>query len=273
MRRTLGYPESMHCYEPFCTESAPHAAAVVRPRLRPAQKHRNSHRTPHQPKRRRMSDPELLEDTASPSQPRARQRNEHARRRRWKGARRCNVRSPPAVPGTASPHARRYLDSRRAPTPHPRTPHAGTARTHPHPACTQNVPGNKVFRICQAGALDSGNKIAASAHGMGSGGLAVDAMAIGCLGVERRVERFFPYLAMCVVVVVVFITVTCTANGGHWVPPGGLQAYSLPQPWLCRAPKVRRGGEGDACVSMETCNIKIHNREHRFPNSVPISGP
>ena len=66
MRRTPGYPESMHCYEPFCTESAPHAAAVVRPRLRPAQKHRNSHRTLHQPKRRRMSDPELLEDTASP---------------------------------------------------------------------------------------------------------------------------------------------------------------------------------------------------------------
>ena len=69
-------------------------------------------------------------------------------------------------------------------------------------------------------------------------------------------------------VVVVFITVTCTANGGHWVvPPGGLQAYSLPQPWLCRAPKVRRGGEGDACVSMETCNIKIHNREHRISRS------
>ena len=26
---------------------------------------------------------------------------------------------------------------------------------------------------------------------MGSGGLAVDAMAVGCLGAERRVERFF----------------------------------------------------------------------------------
>ena len=124
MRRTPGYPESMHCYEPFCTESAPHAAAVVRPRRRPAQKHRNSHRTPHQPKRRRMSDPELLEDTATPSPPRARQRNEHACLRRWKGARRCNVRRPPAVPGTASPHVCRYLDSRRAPTPHLRTPHA-----------------------------------------------------------------------------------------------------------------------------------------------------
>jgi hypothetical protein len=33
---------------------------------------------------------------------------------------------------------------------------------------------------------------------MGSGGLAVDAMAIGCLGVERRVERFFSYLAISV---------------------------------------------------------------------------
>ncbi len=79
----------------------------------------------------------------------------------------------------------------------PHTPHAGTARTHPHPACTQKVPGNKVFRICQAGARDSGNKIPASAHGMGTGGLAVDAMSIGCLGVDRRVERFFSYLTIC----------------------------------------------------------------------------
>ena len=45
-------------------------------------------------------------------------------------------------------------------------------------------------------ARDSGNKIAASAHGMGSGGSAVDAMVIGCLGVERRAERFFSYLAI-----------------------------------------------------------------------------
>jgi hypothetical protein len=99
-----------------------------------------------------------------------------------------------------------------------------------------------------------------------------------CLVIGEAIEVPFRHSqfvrhALVLVVVVVFITVTCTANGGHWVPPGGLQAYSLPQPWLCRAPKVRRGGEGDACVSMETCNIKIHNREHRFPNSVPISGP
>ena len=40
-------------------------------------------------------------------------------------------------------------------------------------------------------ARDSRNKIAVSAHVMGSGGLAVDAMTVGCLGVERRVERFF----------------------------------------------------------------------------------
>ncbi len=59
-------------------------------------------------------------------------------------------------------------------------------------------PGNKVFRIWQAGARYSGNKIAASAHGMGSGGLAVDAMAIRCLGVERCVELFFSYLAILV---------------------------------------------------------------------------
>jgi hypothetical protein len=29
------------------------------------------------------------------------------------------------------------------------------------------------------------------AYGMGAGGLAVDAMAVGCLGVERRGRRFF----------------------------------------------------------------------------------
>jgi hypothetical protein len=31
---------------------------------------------------------------------------------------------------------------------------------------------------------------------MGSGGSAVDVMVIGCLGVERRAERFFSYLAI-----------------------------------------------------------------------------
>ena len=45
-------------------------------------------------------------------------------------------------------------------------------------------------------ARDSGNKIAASAHGMGSGGSAVDTMVIGCLVVERRAERFLSYLAI-----------------------------------------------------------------------------
>jgi hypothetical protein len=47
---------------------------------------------------------------------------------------------------------------------------------------------NKQHSLSQPYARDSGNKIAASAHGMGSGGLVVDAMsaAIGCLGVDRR---------------------------------------------------------------------------------------
>ena len=66
------------------------------------------------------------------------------------------------------------------------------------PFVCEACPGNKVFRIWQAGARDSGSKIAASAHGMGAGGLAVDAMAIGCLGVELRVELFFSYLAILV---------------------------------------------------------------------------
>jgi hypothetical protein len=41
------------------------------------------------------------------------------------------------------------------------------------------------------------NKIEASAHGMGSGGLAVDAMAIGCLVVDRRGELFFVLSHFC----------------------------------------------------------------------------
>jgi hypothetical protein len=36
-----------------------------------------------------------------------------------------------------------------------------------------------------------GNKTSASAHGMGSGVLTVDVMAIGCLGVDHCGERFF----------------------------------------------------------------------------------
>ena len=44
---------------------------------------------------------------------------------------------------------------------------------------------------CTQGPRDAGNKNAASAYGMGSGGLAVDAMAIGCRGVDHRGERFF----------------------------------------------------------------------------------
>ena len=52
-------------------------------------------------------------------------------------------------------------------------------------------PGNMVFCTWYPCARDSDNKTAASAHGMGSGGLSVDVMSIGCLGVDRHGERFF----------------------------------------------------------------------------------
>jgi hypothetical protein len=47
-------------------------------------------------------------------------------------------------------------------------------------------PGNMVSCTRQPCARDPCNRAAASAHGMGSGVLAVDAVAIGCLGAERR---------------------------------------------------------------------------------------
>ena len=65
-------------------------------------------------------------------------------------------------------------------------PNASAPRMHPVGPRKQGF-----LHMVGVRARDSGNKIAASAHGMGSGGLAVDSMAIGCLGVERRVERFF----------------------------------------------------------------------------------
>jgi hypothetical protein len=95
--------------------------------------------------------------------------------------------------------------------PPPRT-HAGVQSPAAHPrrtahpvrmncpnthvsARTQHAPGNKPLCILQPRACDAGNKIAASAHVMGSGGSAV-AMVIGRLGVDRHVECFFSYLAI-----------------------------------------------------------------------------
>ena len=107
------------------------------------------------------------------------------------------TRRPPASTGTASPHPCWCPGSRRASTPHPRTPHAGTVRKDTHvPTRNQHAPGNKPLYIRQPRARDTCKKIAASAHVMGSGGSAIDTMVIGCLGVERRVERFFSYLAI-----------------------------------------------------------------------------
>ena len=107
----------------------PHAAAVLCCRRQPAQRTRKNHRTKHQPKRPRILDPALQEDTASTSPPRVRPHNAHTCPRHCKGDS-TNVHRPPAVPGTASPHPCCSPDSHRAPTPHLRTPHAGTARTH-----------------------------------------------------------------------------------------------------------------------------------------------
>jgi hypothetical protein len=88
------------------------------------------------------------------------------------------------------PHPRRCPGSRHPRTPHERTPHAGTVQERTPSHVRKACPGNQVFCIWQPCARDAGNKNAASAYGMGSGGLAVDAMSIGCRGVKRRVERF-----------------------------------------------------------------------------------
>ena len=68
------------------------------------------------------------------------------------------------------------FDPRRPHTPHERTLHPGTPRT-----CT-------LLYACRAAVR--WNKAAASAHGMGSGGLSVGSVAIGYLGADRRGERF-----------------------------------------------------------------------------------
>ena len=102
----------------------------------------------------------------------------------------CISRSFPLPPqrmpaGTAAASA--------APGPAPHAHPAASKRLRNQRVCTPSLacPENTVFCIWQPCALDSGNKITASAHGMGSGGLPVDAIAIGCLGVDRRGERFF----------------------------------------------------------------------------------
>ena len=60
---------------------------------------------------------------------------------------------------------------RRPLTPHERTLHAGTARACTLLCASRASPGNRVFCTRHPCARDPGNKAAASAHGMGSGGL------------------------------------------------------------------------------------------------------
>ena len=64
---------------------------------------------------------------------------------------------------------------------------AHTPTTHTVGGRSPRWPENQPFRARQPNARNPGSKAATSAHGMGSGGLAVDAMVVGFLGAERRV--------------------------------------------------------------------------------------
>jgi len=129
MRLTPDNPESTHCQERFCNSPAIYAGGAQGPRRPPEQQPGKSHRTPHQPKRPRMPDSAPWADMAS-SGP-------HTPQLRPVPSRRTNGLRPPVVPGTASRHPGRRSDSRRPPTPHERTLHAGTGRAHTVilPAC------------------------------------------------------------------------------------------------------------------------------------------
>ena len=83
---------------------------------------------------------------------------------------------------------------------HPRSTRAPRTQERPEhtrPGMHPLSPRKQAFLHMRA--HDSGNKIAASAHGMGSGGSAVDAMVIGCLsGTLLRVTGPLPSLVLSV---------------------------------------------------------------------------
>jgi hypothetical protein len=113
----------------------PHAAAVLCRRQQPAQRPRKSHRTHHQPKRPRMLDPALREDTVSPSPPRDRPHNAHTCPRRCKGD------SPTyaAHPRCQAPPPRTHAAAQ-SPAAHPHrtcAPRTQERPEHTRPACTQ----------------------------------------------------------------------------------------------------------------------------------------
>ena len=88
-------------------------------------------------------DPALREDTTPPSLPRVRPYNDHICLRLFKGDP-TNVRLPPTAPYTASTHPCRCPGSCRAPTQHPRTPHAGTTE-HTRPCMHPLSPRKQAF--------------------------------------------------------------------------------------------------------------------------------
>ncbi len=189
MRLTPGYLESTHCQQCFRKPPAPHAAVARRLRRPPGQQPLKSHRTPHQPNSPRIPDPSQREDTVQPSPPRVHPYTVQTRvpRIHWDPTNRSR---PCTLPCTGPPHPRRWPDSRRSPTQHEHIPHAGTARARTLLWARMAGPGNTAFRTWQPCAHGPGNKTTASEHGMGSGGSAADAMAIGCPGAERRGEPF-----------------------------------------------------------------------------------
>jgi len=141
----------------------------------------NSYRTPHQTKRPCMPNSAPLEDTEPPGPPgRALDPLPQvcpvasSTRPTASAYPRCQA-PPPGTQGFAwTPDARPRRMS---------APCTQARAEHVCPACTRGAgPGNRVFCIWQPCARDSGNKTAVSAHGMGSGGLAVDAMAIRMYG-------------------------------------------------------------------------------------------
>jgi len=107
-----------------------------------------------------------------------------------------------ARPHRQAPPPRTHAGAQ-APAAHPRRTRALCTQERPEHICPGTHPARPRKQASLHTAADAGNKIAASAHGMGSGGSAVDAMVIGCLGVERRAERFFschfPGISACTI--------------------------------------------------------------------------
>jgi hypothetical protein len=187
MRLTPGYPESTHCQQCLRNPPVPHAE-----RSNASDGPRGN--SPERATRRRTSP----SAHACPTP--------HSGKTPRRPAPCTPTRTPPlpvrlAASGTRPTHPTQ--PRRQAPTPrthvvapapdaHARRTSAPRAQARPgHARLRMRTRQPPVFRVWPPCARHSGNKSAASAHGIGSGGLAVDNMVVRCLGVETRGERFF----------------------------------------------------------------------------------